>query len=45
MIQTILVGIIVIACVAYILWKYVLNPKRSMCDGCNKCSGKNPSCH
>ncbi|MCI5763951.1 FeoB-associated Cys-rich membrane protein [Actinobacillus porcinus] len=45
MIQNIIVGIIGIACVSYIVWKFVLNRKRGVCNGCDKCCSKKGSCH
>ncbi|WP_373767609.1 FeoB-associated Cys-rich membrane protein [Glaesserella sp.] len=45
MIQNIIVGAIVIACVCYVVWKFVLNRKRTICDGCDRCGGKKGGCH
>lgn len=46
MIQNIIVGIIGMACVGYIVWKFVLNRKRGVCNGCDKCCGKKSGgCH
>ena len=47
MVQNIIVGAIVIACLGYLVWKFVLNRKRNLCSGCDKCCGKKDQggCH
>ncbi|MCI7352326.1 MAG: FeoB-associated Cys-rich membrane protein [[Actinobacillus] rossii] len=47
MIQNLIVGIIVLACVSYIVWKFALNRKRNVCNGCDKCCNKQKQggCH
>ncbi len=44
----IIVAAIVLACVAYLLRKFVFKPKQARtgaCGGCSGCGSRNNSCH
>ncbi|WP_373779137.1 FeoB-associated Cys-rich membrane protein [Glaesserella sp.] len=45
MIQNIIVGVIVAVCILYVVWKFVLNRKQNVCNGCDRCGGKKNGCH